>query len=77
MTREEPERFNPIELAVMCQKIADDANVDEPTRQRALELRQVWTILQVPSQPLLKEQKRHEAKLAALKNQMVELLLRF
>jgi len=77
MTREELERFNLIELAVMCQKIADDTNVDEPTRQRALELRSVWTILQVPSQPLLKDQKRHETKLAALKNQMVEFLLRF
>jgi len=77
MTREELKRFNVVELAVMCQKVADDPDVDEPMRQRALELRQVWTIIQVPLQPLLKEQKRHEAKLAALKDEMVEFLSRF
>ena len=77
MTREELEQFNGVELAVMCQKIADDPGIDEPMRQRALELRQVWTIIQVPPQPLLKEQKRHETKLAALKVEMVEFLLRF
>ena len=77
MTTEELERFNVVEPAVMCQKIADDPGVDEPTRERALELRGVWTIIQVPFQPLLKEQTRHKAKIPTLKNEMVEFLLRF
>jgi len=73
-TKEELERRNLTELAVLCQKVADDPSI---ARQKARQLHEEWVrLIQATTPPLsaLKEQQEIEAQMESLKKRMAEFL---
>ena len=66
-----------IRLAVLCQKAAEDASMDDETAAKARKLKQEWALLVARETPLAPDLRTHEqiqAEKAALKARMVDLL---
>jgi hypothetical protein len=65
------------QLASLCQQVADDGSIDSATADKAWQLKRKWVELvgrETPPEPNLKTHEATQAELAALKNQMIELL---
>jgi hypothetical protein len=73
--RQELERKNLTDLAVLCGKVADSRSTDSGTARKARELKQEWALLiaQEPH-PVLEEQKKIEAQKESLRKRMVDFL---
>ncbi len=73
-TRQVLERLGTTQLAVLCQKVADEPHVDETTVERAWQLKQEWAMLQTRPEQNLTDQNDKEAKLMAVRQRMIDLL---
>jgi len=73
-TKQELERRNLTDLAVLCQQVADSPSADSVTAEKARVLKLEWVSLQTPPHPVLKEQEKIEAKKESLKKRMAEFL---
>lgn len=77
-SQQELERVNIIQLAVRCQKVADDSTMDEATAEKAWQLKRDWVVLVGRDTPPLADFKTHQRiqeELEALKKRMVEFLV--
>jgi hypothetical protein len=76
-TKEELERMDLTQLAVLCQKVAESPTASGEAADQARSMKQEWTLLihaTTPPLPDLKEQKAREAEMERLKRRMVSLL---
>ncbi len=74
-TKEELQALNPVNLSVMCRKVAESPSFDDATREKARKHISDWTRLQKTPNPDLKEQRKLEAEQEAQKQRMVEFLM--
>ena len=77
-SKQELEGLDIIRLAVMCQKVADDALMDSNTAEKARQLKQEWVLLvarETPPPPSFAENEQIQVEKTALKKRMVELLM--
>lgn len=71
------ERLDLVELAVLCQRVADNSTVDADTAERAWQLKREWIVLvarETPPPRHVREMDEIQAQKAELKNRMVEFL---
>jgi hypothetical protein len=74
-SRQQLASTGPTELAVQCQRVADNPSAYTATiSSNALELKREWTRLQTKPDPDYEKQKKIDAQKADLKKRMVEFL---
>ena len=74
-TKRELESKGPVELAMLCQKVADNPSAySNSISSNARKLIIEWQPLQTRSDPDYEKQKKLEAQKMALKNRMAEFL---
>ncbi len=76
-TKEELERRNLTDLAVLCGEVADNPSADADTAEKAWQLKREWLVVterETPPPPSLKENQQIEAEKEALRKRMVEFL---
>lgn len=75
LSRQELEQKGPIELAIMCQRVADNPSAyTTAVSDQALKLKLEWMSLQTSPDPDLEKQRAIEAKKEALNKRMAEFL---
>jgi hypothetical protein len=75
--RQELEQVNIIQLAVLCQRMADDPTVDELIAHKAQKLKREWVVLvgrDTPPPPDFKMHQQVQKEMAELKERMVQFL---
>jgi hypothetical protein len=74
--KEELEQVNIIQLAVRCQKVADDSTLDEATAEKAWQLKREWVVLvgRDTPPPDFKMHQQIQEELAELKKRMADFL---
>jgi hypothetical protein len=75
--RDDLERLDLVELAVLCQKVADDFSVGTQTAEQAWQLKREWVVLvarETPPPRSYKENDEIQMQKAALKTRMVDFL---
>jgi hypothetical protein len=73
--KQELEQTSTVVLAVMCGKVADDAeHYGEEISDKAFNLRTEWASLQTPPEISQKDEEKKKEQLATLHTRMVEFL---
>jgi len=74
-TKQELEQLDPMELARLCQRVAEDpSNYTKAIADEAFKLKLEWVSLQTAPHPSLKEQEKNEAQMETLKNRTIKFL---
>jgi hypothetical protein len=76
-TKEELERMDMTQLAVLCQKVSESPTADPVEADQGRQLKQEWAFLihsMTPPLPALKDQQANEAEVERLKRRMVSFL---
>jgi hypothetical protein len=76
MRKDELERLQTVQLAVLCGQVANDSSIDDPTRTKAAEVKLEWgSVTARQLGPDFKDHQKLIAEETAVRTRMIELLM--